>query len=75
MFDKITSKIGHTFKSLRIELAQVISEREDLQEKLEQQERSDTHKWEGILGHNHIEDPVNLITSTMKNLTPPVSIF
>lgn len=75
MFDRITSKIGHTFKALRIELAKEITEREDLQERLEQQERSDAHKWENILAQNQIEDPVNLITSTMKNLAPPVSIF
>ena len=75
MFDKIMSKIGHTFKSLRTELAQAITEKKDLQEKFEQQEKSDTHKWENIMGQNQIEDPTNLTTSTMKNLAPPVSIF
>jgi hypothetical protein len=75
MFDRITSKISHTLRSLWTELAQTITEKEDLQDKLEQAVKSDTHKWENILGQSQIEDPVNLITSTMKNLAPPVSIF
>ena len=75
MFDRITSKIGHMFKSLQNELAQASTEREHLQEKLEQQERTVPLNWETLLGHSKIEDSLNLLAATMKNLAPPVSIF
>lgn len=77
LLDRVTAKLAHTFKNLKMELYHVTTERDELQTKIEQQEegRSDLHQWEYLLGHNRIEDPGNAITATMKNLAPPVSIY
>lgn len=42
----------------------------------QQEEESSGHlKWENLLGLNIIEYHVNMITTTMKNLPPPISIY
>lgn len=38
----------------------------------QEEEKSDLHEWERLLGYNKIEDPGNMITATMKNLAPQV---
>jgi len=63
------------FKALQTELRQTRSEKEELQEKIKLQEEHNTINWENLLGQNNIEDSVNMISATMKNLTPPISIF
>lgn len=76
LFEKVTTKIGHIFKSLHAELRQTTSEKDELQEKIEQQEKCTLINWENLLGRSKIEDPVNMISATMENLaTPPVSTF
>ena len=64
-------------KTLKTELRQATTERDDLQEKLEQQEEDSPEypKWNDLLGLSKTEDPGNLITATMKNLPPPISIY
>lgn len=73
----VIAKLGHTFKNRKTKLYQITLERDDLQYKLEQQEEeaSNLSKWEQILHQDIIEEPENAITSTMKNLAPPISIF
>ena len=77
LLDRVTAKLTHTFKNLKAELYHVITERDELQSKFELQEEegSDLNEWERLLGYNRIEDPGNMITTTMKNLAPPVSIY
>lgn len=75
LFDRIATRIGHMFKTLQNELSQATTERDELQEKLEQQEEYDPFRWEKLLGYNNIEDPANMVAATMKNLAPPISIF
>ena len=60
-----------------MELKQATSERDELQAKVEQQEEqiSDQHALETLLGFDNVEDQGNTITVVMKNLPPPVSIF
>jgi hypothetical protein len=41
-----------------------------------QEEKATTDlKWENLLGLERIEGPANIITTTMKNLPPPISIY
>jgi hypothetical protein len=75
LFDRVVTRIGHMFKTLQKELSQATTERNELQEKLEQQEEYDPFRWEKLLGYNNIEDPANMVAATMKNLAPPISIF
>ena len=77
MLDKVMAKLGHTFKNFKTEIHQITIERDELQCKLEQheEEQSDLSKWEQVLGQDMIEQPENAITSTMKNLAPPISIY
>jgi hypothetical protein len=70
LFDRIATIIGHMFKTLQNKLRQARTERDDLQDKLEQQEDSDPLQWEKLMGYNKIEDPINMIAATMKNLAP-----
>lgn len=77
LLQRVTTKINHTLKTLKTELRQVTTERDELQGRLEQQEEEATQhpKWDNLLGLSKIEDPGNLITATMKNLPPPISIY
>lgn len=77
LLQRVTAKISHTLKTLKTELHQATTEREDLQGRLEQheEEASGHLKWDKLLDFNKIEDPGNLITATMKNLPPPISIY
>ena len=77
LLHRVTTKINHTLKTLKTELRQATTERDDLQEKLEQQEEDSPEypKWNDLLGLSKTEDPGNLITATMKNLPPPISIY
>lgn len=61
LFERVTTKIGHMFKSLQTELRHTRLERDELQEKLEHQEECCYVNWEDLIGHNNIEDPVNMI--------------
>ena len=74
---RVTSKVHHTFRNLKAELQQAISENDDLQEILEQQEEvaSGHLQWENLLELNTIKDPSNSIAATMKFLPPSISIF
>ena len=77
LLHRVTTKLNHTLRNLKAELQQAISERDDLQGRLEQQEEEATEhpQWQSLLGLDKIEDPENLITATMKNLPPPISIY
>ena len=41
----------------------------------QEEEASEQLQWQNLLGLDKIEDPENLITATMKNLPPPISIY
>ena len=77
LLDRVTTKLAHTFWNLKFALHQVTLERDELQSKIEQQEEeaTDPCEWERLIGYNKIEDPSNVITATMKNLPPPMSIY
>ena len=77
LLQRVTAKISHTLKTLKTELHQTTTERDDLQAKLKQheEEASGHFKWEAVLDFNKMEDPGNIITATMKNLPPPISIY
>ena len=74
---KVTTKIYHTLRTLKSELQQATTERDDLQGRLEQQEEeaSAHFTWEKFLDLNKMEEPGNMIAATMKNLPPPISIY
>jgi hypothetical protein len=76
LLHRVTTKISHTLKTLKAELQQTTNERDELQAKEEehQENTSDLLQWEHLLGYNKIEDPINTIAATMKNLAPPISI-
>ena len=77
LLHRVTAKINHTFKTLRSQLHQVSSEKDDLQTRVEQQkeERPHPYAWEHLLGSDKIEDPGNAITITMKIWHHPLVFF
>ena len=72
----VTTKISHTIKTFKAELQQTTNERDELQAKEEEHQENtyDILQWENLLGYNKINDPVNTIAATIKNLAPPISI-
>ena len=46
-----------------------------MQNRMEQQQEKHHPQWKNLLENDKIEDPANLITTTMKNLPPPINIF
>ena len=75
LLHRVTSKLNYTFRSLKAELYHAIQERDELQNTIEQQQEENPLQWEKWLGDDKIEDPSNSVTTTMKNLPPPISIF
>ena len=75
LLDRITSKLDHTFRNLKTQLYHAIQERDEMQSQIEQQQEENPLQWENLLGDDKIEDPSNLVTATMKNMPPPISIF
>ena len=77
LLHRVTTKLNHTLRTLKDELHQTTTERDELQTRLEQHEEETyyPYAWEQLLGFRNIEDPGNAITVTMKNLAPPISIF
>ena len=74
MLDRVTAKLGHTFKTLKTALQQAIQERDEIQVRMEQQQEEEPLKWEKLLGLDKIEHTSNIIEATMKSLAPPISI-
>jgi hypothetical protein len=72
---RVTSKIQHTLKNLKTELSRATQERDEMQTRMDQQEEADLMQWQNLFGDRRIEDPGNLIAATMKNLSPPISIY
>lgn len=76
MFERVTSKLTHTFGNLKTQLHNVTLERDELQGRMEQQDENmvTLGEFEPLLHQDKIEDPSNLISATRRNLAPPVSI-
>jgi hypothetical protein len=77
LLHRVTSKLNHTFKSLKAELYHTTQERDKLQTKIEQQQEENPAELqaEELLEDDKIKHSGNLIVVTMKNLPPPINIF
>ena len=54
--ERVTAKMAHTFQNFKSALQQVTLERDELQNRIDQQEEEETdhQQWEHLLGYNMI---------------------